>query len=255
MARNKNEVPAVPAVPAIVVAVKETMGIQLSQANVASFICDIGDAVEGIGKAYHYAMAWMIQEFTEKAVFGISGNKCKAEDSKKKHATELGLDYSKFQQLYAIFETINRRRPDSWRQAKNCYLTVEKNSKEARTVAAIDKPDVLLQMEIALEAKKAEVATAKADKKRAELNLARAKLDNEDTTELVKIAEQAKKDFEDAEAERLEIAKQIQRCRDKAKRDTDWVAYSKKVEDLAEWCKAHDDYKDVAKKVLELLVV
>lgn len=257
---------AVPAAPAAVVvnvaqAVNNLMAAPLSFDNITDFLCEVGGAVDSIGKAYHYGMTFLISEFGHKAVFGINGNRCKGntpeakEASKAKHAVELDLTPADFKRLFEVFEAVNKRRSDCWRQAKACYTNVEKAKQDATTVATIDKPESMLSMEIELEEKKAQVAVAQADKKRADLNLARAKLDGEPTAELEQYAKEAKAEFEALEAERARIAQELKNEREKAKKDADWTAYSAKVEALAKWCKEREEYKDVAKRVLELLLV
>lgn len=242
-------------VPAPVSAVDVILQSTLSEDNIADTICQIGQMVESIGKAYHFTMTWMIGQFGKNAVFGINGNKCRNEDAKKKHAVELGIEFPAFQRLFAIFETVNSRRPDSWRQAKNCYLTVEKAITEQGLVSTQDKPQEVLQLEIDVETAKAKVASAKADKQRAQIEVAKAKLDGLDTTELAKKAEAAKAAFEAADKERQDIQAKLQAKRDASKADNEWAEYSKRVEALAEWCNKHDAYKDMKSRILDLLNV
>jgi hypothetical protein len=231
------------------------LNTKLSLDNVAGFICDMSVAGSKVAEGFHYAVTWMIGEFGSDAVFNFTANKCRTEESKKKHAVELGLEYPKFLHLHHIHSTIKERRADSWQQARRCYDAVEKRLNEQNTVKVQDESTVKSELLIALETAKAEVAMAKADKKRAELELATAKLDGAVTPELQERVSDAKAAYETADQKRQEIANKLQAERDKHTKDSEWAEYSKRVESLAEWCKKHDDYKDIAEKVLALLVV
>ena len=253
MAKKAIVVPAVPAV-AESVSLTAILTTPLSHDTVADVMVRIGDVVEGVGRAYHYTMDFLIGCYGKDAVFSMNGNKCRDDAARKKFAAELDMDFPGFMRLYDVFKTVNTRRPDCWRQAKNCYTTIEE-SKTAPVVSVQDKPELILSLEIELEEVKAQATVAKANKRRAELEVMKGKLDGIDTTELQLAAAAAKEDFEAIDEQRRSIQANLQAERDKAKESNRWAEYAKLVERLAEFCKKHEEYKDILPKVLDLMNV
>lgn len=229
---------------------------ELNLDNIGDFLCQVSEADAKVGEGYHTAISFLIGKFGFMAVENFSGNSCKSEDAKKKHANALELDYPDFQRLYSVWNTVKSRRADCWREAKRQYKVIEDKKLTDSVVAVQDKSETQGALEVDLELAKAEYSTASANRKRAMLNLAKAKLDGEDTEELAEYVDIAKKEEECAKEELDHIAHELKSLRETEKLENALADLDSKLEALAKWCTVRKlEWKAAIKESLDRIVV
>lgn len=166
---------------------------------------------------------------------GYSGNKMRTEDSRKAHASDLGISLSALMEFKEIHEGINAIRANTWQDYQRAYFGDRKVVKVESTGAENVKQ---------LKARKVEVdAAISREKHEAKVLEARAMLADDDTTKesLVKEAKQLRESAKHKEIESKRLAEEIKETAELNAGATAYANLTLAIEALVSKYKDHKD--------------